>query len=168
MRATVAICAIALCSACQGPETLEQATARISAESATAKTEIDEINVRYARYLNGNHADSIASLFKEDGVLMPPFSPSVVGREAIRNHMAANGMPPGATLSFTAVDVTANGPHAVERGTYTFSMPAGGGNPAVSIPGKYLAHWHKVGGEWLQAAIAWSDDVPPPAPPAAQ
>jgi len=164
MRATVAICAIALCSACQGPESPEQAAARISAESATAKAEIDAINVRYARFLNENLADSIASLFMEDGVLMPPFSPSVVGREAIRNHMAANGMPPGSTLSFTAVDVAANGPFAIERGTYTFNMPAAGGDPAVSIPGKYLVHWHKVGSEWLQAAIAWSDDVPPPPP----
>jgi uncharacterized protein (TIGR02246 family) len=164
MRSTVALCALLALAACQAAETPEQAAARMAAESATGKAEIDEINVRYARYMNANQADSIATLFMEDGVLMPPSSPAVVGRDAIRAHMAATGMPPGATLGFTAVDVAANGPILVERGTYTFTMPAQGSDPAVSIPGKYLVHWHKVNGQWLQAATIWSDDVPPPPP----
>lgn len=164
MRSTVALCAVLALAACQSAETPEHATARITAESATGKAEIDAVNVAYARYLNGNHADSIAALFMEDGVLMPPNGPSVEGRDAIRNHMATYPMPPGATIGFTAVDVTANGPVLVERGTYTFSMPAQGSDPATSIPGKYLVHWHKVNGQWLQAATIWSDDVPPPPP----
>ncbi len=164
MRRSVALCAVLALAGCQATETPEQAAVRIAAESATAKAEIDAINVHYARYMNTNQADSIAGLFMEGGALMPPFSPAVVGRDAIRNQMATNGMPPGATLAFTAVEVTANGPIAVERGTYTFSMPAQGSDPAVSVPGKYLVHWHKVDGQWLQAATIWSDDVPPPPP----
>jgi uncharacterized protein (TIGR02246 family) len=168
MRRLVSLCAALALVACQASETPEQAAARIASESATGKAEIDAINVRYAAFMNANQADSIAALFMEDGVLMPPSSPAVVGREAIRNHMAATGMPPGATLSFTAVDVTANGPVLVERGSYTFSMAAQGQTPAVSVPGKYLVHWHKVNGQWLQAATIWSDDMSPPAPPPAK
>ncbi len=161
MRHHAVLAAALLLTACEKPETADQALARIQTESAAAKTAIDEINVRYARYMNGNMADSIAGLFMETGVLMPPNAPAVVGREAIRAYMTANGMPPGATLSFTAVDVTANGPIAVERGTYAFGMPAQGRAPAVNVAGKYLVHWQYWNGAWLQAATIWSDDVPP-------
>jgi len=154
--------AVLLLWACGSAETPDQAAARISAESAAARTAIDEINVRYARYLNGNHADSVALLFAEDGVMMPPFTPAIEGRDAIRSFLSANGMPPGATLSFQSVSVLANGADAIERGTSSFTLPATGGAPAVSVPGKYLVHWHKVGDQWLQKATIWSDDVPPP------
>ena len=60
-------------------------------------------------------------------------------------------------------DVAANGPVAIERGTYVFSLPAQGRTPTMTTPGKYLVSWHKVNGEWQQAAAIWSDDTPPPA-----
>ena len=140
--------------------------ARTAAESARAKTAIDAINERYARYLAGNQADSVASLFMERGVMMPPNSPALTGREAIRAYVASGPMPPGSTVKFVAVDVQANGPMVIERGTYQFAMPAVGKAPAMTITGKYLVHWHDVKGTWQQAATSWSDDSPSTPPPA--
>jgi uncharacterized protein (TIGR02246 family) len=165
LRRLSTLLALTALAACRQAETPEQMAARLAAESDSAKAAVDAINVNYARWMNANAADSVASLFAEDGVLMPPGAPVVAGREAIRTYMAANPMPPGSNMSFTAVDVAANGPMAVERGTYTFTMPAMGRTPATTTNGKYLVHWHRIGGAWLQAATIWSDDAPPPAAP---
>ena len=161
MRRNLLLAAVVL-AACQKAETNQQMVARMRAESDSAKAAIEAINVRYARYLNANQADSVALLFAENGVMMPPSAPAVVGRDAIRTFLTSNGMPPGATLSFAVVDVAANGPIAIERGSYTFTMPAQGRTPAMSMAGKYFVHWHNVNGTWVQAATIWSDDVPPP------
>lgn len=157
-----ALAAVTLAACQPAPETPEQLAARLSAESDSAKAAIDAINVHYARWLNTNQADSVAGLFAEDGVMMPPMAPALAGREAIRTYLAANPMPPGATMGFTAVTVHANGPEAIERGTYTFTMPAVGRQPAMALSGKYLVHWRKAGGTWLQISTIWNDDQPMP------
>jgi ketosteroid isomerase-like protein len=156
---------LVLLSACQMTETAEKMTARMASESATARTEVEAINVRYAQFLNANQADSVAALFMEDGILMPPNAPAVVGRAAIRDYLAGNPMPAGSNIAFTVTDVDANGSMMVERGTTLFTMPAAGKTPAVNMPGKYLVHWQKVNGTWLQVATIWSDDAPMPAMP---
>ncbi len=149
-----------LLAACAQAETAEQATARMATESAAARTAIDAINVRYEQFLNGNMADSVVALFAEDGVMMPPNAPIVSGRAAMLAYMTASPMPPGAQYKFAVADVAANGPIAIERGTYLFTMPAQGNTPAISATGKYLVHWHNMSGTWRQKATAWSDDAP--------
>lgn len=146
--------------ACATAETPEVRAARMTTETADAKTAIDAINVRYAQFMNGNMADSLAALFAEDGVVMPPNMPAVSGRAAIQAWFAANPMPPGSQVSFTATDVQRSGDIVVERGTSSFTMPAAGNTPAMSMPGKYLVHWHWVDGKWLQKSTIWSDDAP--------
>lgn len=160
-----ALLALAALAACQAAETPEQMAARLHAEADSAKAAVDAINVSYARWLNTGQADSLATIFAEDAVLMPPGMAAVSGREAIRNWLAANPMPPGSEIGFSAVDVQANGPIAVERGTSVFTMPAMGRTPASTTNGKYLVYWRKVGDGWLQAATIWSDDVPMPPTP---
>lgn len=161
VRRTAWLLAVGILAACKpAPETPEQVAARLAAESDSAKAAIDAINVNYARWMLAGQADSVATLFAEEGVLMPPTAPAVAGREPIRAWFAANPMPPGAGITFTAVTVHANGADAIERGTYTFTMPAQGRTPAVSMNGKYLVHWRKHGGAWLQMATIWSDDAP--------
>ena len=154
-----------LLAACRQQESWEQASARMAQESAAAKIAIDAINVRYAAFLVGGQADSAAALFKDDGVLMPPNMPAVTGRAAIKDWIAANGFPPGSTMAMTAGAVSRNGPLAIERGTYTYTIPAMGKDPAVSGSGKYLVLWHDVNGTWQIATDIWNEDAPSaPAP----
>ncbi len=161
MRAALPILLLALTAACRpAPETPERTALRIMDESAKAQTAIDAINIRYMRYMNGNMADSVASLFLEDGVLMPPNMPAVVGREEIRRFFAESPLPPGAAYTFMAADVVANGPELVERGEFSLALPANGRTPAATVTGKYLVHWRDVGGRWLQAATIWNEDAP--------
>ena len=160
--AVAAIAVLAL-AACAKPETADQMAARMQAESDSAKTAIEAINVRYARYLNGNVPDSLAMLFTENGVMMPTGGKAVMGRDSIRAAMTAMPLPRGMTLTLSTAEVSANGPIAIERGTFAFAVPAQGRTPAATLTGKYLAHWHKVNGEWRMAADIWNDDAPAPA-----
>ena len=171
MRTARLVFAAALLAACAKPETPEQASARMAAETDSAKTAIEAIDVRWSHFVSANLADSAAALFMETGVMMPPNAAAVSGRAAIRTASAAMAMPPGATLTLHSADVMASGPIAIERGTFAFAIPAQGRTPAVSSQGKYLTHWHKVGGQWMVAADIWSDDaasMPMPAPPPAR
>lgn len=160
MRALM-LSTVLLLSACRPqPESLDRANLRIGLESAAAHTAIDAINIRYQRYMNENLVDSVASLFMESAVMMPPNARAVIGKENIRQWFAENPIPAGASYTFAAVEVTANGPVVVELGDYNFSMPAAGKVPAVSVNGKYVVHWRNVNGRWLQAATIWNEDTP--------
>ena len=68
--------------------------------------------------------------------------------------------------------VVANGPIAVERGNWTFDFKPGKGAPpgmgAMTDQGKYLTHWHDVGGQWLMAEDIWNSDTPAAPPPPAR
>lgn len=167
MRLPLFIAAVALTSACQPVSTAEYDSNALARASADAHKAIDAINVRYQRFVAENMPDSVAALFMEDGVMMPPNAPAVTGRAAIRDYLANGPTPEGTTVTFTAIDVQAVGPMAVERGSYVFAMPAMGPSPAMAIHGKYLVHWRDVDGTWLQASTSWSDDAPwtPPAGP---
>jgi ketosteroid isomerase-like protein len=160
-------------AACQKPaETPDQATARMMTESTAAKAEIDAMATAYGVHLTAHHADSVAAMFTENGVMMPPNAPAVEGRDAIKANMTQMPLPTGATLTIHSVEVAVNGPLGVNRGTYVFSMPAMGHQPAVTENGKYFNHMHQVNGHWLIAASIWSSDapampMPAMAPPAA-
>lgn len=161
------LAAVVLVSACRSaPQSSDYSAFRLEQESAAAQTSIDAINIRYMRYMNGNMADSIASLFLDNAVLMPPSEPPVIGMENVRKYFAEHPTPAGANMTFSSIDVQAVGPMAVEVGGYVLSMPAAGRSPAAEITGKYVAHWRNVDGHWLQASLIWNEDAPP-APPAA-
>lgn len=155
--------------ACQKPETPEQTQTRMTNESSAAKATIAEMATAYGQHLTAHHPDSVAAMFTENGIMMPPNGPAVAGRDHIKESMTRDPLPPGSSVSITSVDVVANGPLAVDRGTYQFTMPAMGRTPAVNVAGKYLNHLHMVDGKWKIAASMWSDDMPAmtmPQPPA--
>ena len=49
------------------------------------KEEITTVLARYNDALNASSTDAVMPLYSEDGVFMPPYSPSAVGLEAVRN-----------------------------------------------------------------------------------
>ena len=161
--------ALALAAGCQPKaETAEQAQARMDTESAAAKTVIDSLDKEVATHFNMAHADVVAGYYTEQGHMMAPNMAEAVGREAIKTGLAGMAaMKP--QLQLTAQSVVANGPIAVERGTYTFTFTLPGATAAMTDNGKYLVHWHLVGGHWLLADDIWNSDLPvmpmgPPAP----
>lgn len=132
----------------------------MEAEATAARAEIVAINAKMTPWMVSGLIDSTMAYYAADAVVMPPALPQVQGSAAIRQFFVDNPFPPGSAMEFKVASVVANGPVAVERGTYTFSMPAMEKNPAVAMTGKYLSHWKLVDGKWKIAASTWSDDAP--------
>jgi len=150
------------------PETPEQAEARLTAETADARTAIEATAQQLMAHFNAGHGDSVAALFVENGRMMEPNAPVQVGRAAMAtalNGMAA--MKPGLVL--TTESVAASGPIAIEAGTYKFTFTPPGAPAPMTDTGKYLVHWHKVGDKWMLVDQIWNSDLPPmPAGPPAK
>jgi len=158
------VLALALIAGCQPKaETPEQAQTRMDSESAAAKMVIDSVDVELAKHFNMGHGDLAAAFYTEQGHLMPPNGPAAVGRKAIAQ--ALNGIAPmKPDLKLTEEAVVANGPMAIERGTYTFTFTPPGATASMTDSGKYLVHWHLVGGKWLMADDIWNSDKEPMMP----
>ena len=158
-------------SGCMKPETPEQAQARMSREVAAVRPTFDAVARSWERYTAANQPDSIAMLFTEQGEQLAPNAPPSVGRPAIQAYQAQQMSLGQTSISISTDEVLVNGPLAVSRGAYTLEVKPGAHSPpgmkAIADTGKYLIHWHQVGGKWLIADVAWNSNIPLPAPPKA-
>ena len=146
-------------------ETAEQADQRMASEATAARTAIEASNQQFTAHFNAGHGDSVAARYAEDGRVMAPNMAVASGRQAIA---ASMGMMAGATLALTTESVAANGPLAIERGTYKITLTPPGATAPITDTGKYLVHWRKVGDNWLMVDDIWNSDLPamPMGPPA--
>ena len=159
-RWTAAALLLVAAAACKPPaETAEQLAARMAADADSARTGIAAQNRRFEAAMAAGSADSLAVLYTEDGAMMAPNMAGVMGREGIRAAFGPMMQGGKATLTLNTVAVAANGPMAVERGTYHFTYTPTRG-PAQPDSGKYLVHWKKVSGTWLMADDMWNSDAP--------
>ena len=164
MNARSLVFAAVVLIGCTAAETPQQVAAREQADADSARAAIAAGNARWARYVNANQPDSLAALYTPEGKVMPPDVPGATGRDSITARLRPLVVP-GATLTINSSNVAVHGPIAVESGTYTFAVPAQGRTPAVTVVGKYLAHYHKTDAGWLIAENIWNNDAPaPPAP----
>jgi ketosteroid isomerase-like protein len=166
----VAVLALALAACKPQAETEEAANARMSAEADSVKLGAAQMNVAFANDMKAGNVDSLMSFYADDATVMAPNAPAAHGTAAIRaafNGMMAMGKPTAFTL--TSDEVSANGPMAIERGHYSWTM-MGPDNKPMTDNGKYLVHWHRIGGKWKIVQDMWSSDaaaMPMPAAPAA-
>jgi ketosteroid isomerase-like protein len=156
--------AVLVVGGCQpAAETAEQATGRMNAEAAAAKTAIEASNVQFIAHFNAGHGDSVAAFYTEDGRVMAPNASAATGRPAIAEAMALGAASP--TLSLATESVVANGSLAVELGTYTITLKMPGAPTPIADSGKYVVSWRKVADRWMMAADIWNSDLPAPPPP---
>ena len=158
----VAVLALAACK--PAAETPDQAQARMAAEGDSVKAGVTQMDNAFAEHMKAGHADSVAAFYADNASLMAPNMPAAHGAAAIKaalTSMLAQGKPTAFTL--TPQEVSANGPMAIERGRYVFGSAMGVDS------GKYLVHWHKIGGTWKIVDDIWNSDnpaMPMPAAPA--
>ena len=148
------------------PETAEQMKTRMDTESAAAQTAIEAKNALFMRWVAEQKPDSIATLYAASGRIMAPNMAVVSGPEGVAGFMKGMYAPnTTVALTLTADEVTANGPLAIERGhwTYTITPVAGAptGTMAVSDSGSYLVHWHQIDGDWKLVDDIWNSVNPP-------
>jgi ketosteroid isomerase-like protein len=167
--AAVALLALAACA--PKPETPEQMTARIKAESDSAKTALQAGLDRSCRYLAAGRADSLAMFYAEDAVLMMPNEPAVKGRTAIQAEFAKYLSYGTYQCTLTTTGVEANGPLAVQWYAYVETFKPGPHAPpgmAAMFPdtGYSVTAYRKVNGQWLAFADIGVSSRAMPAPAA--
>lgn len=154
-------------AACRPAETPEQMQTRIDQESAAARQAIQAANANFARWFSAGQSDSGASAYTENAIVMAPNQKAVTGRQDIKAMLDGWFAMGTWTLTLNTVSVVANGPIAVESGTYVLGFTPGPNAPPGMAPadtGKYVVHWQKVGDQWLLAHDIFNSDLPLPAP----
>ena len=98
---------------------------------------ISDTNNRFLDALSRGDSAGCASIYTEDGKVMPTGSPTVAGREAVQQFWQAviDMGAKGATLQ--TVDLDEQGDTAIESGAYTLDIEPDGADPIKDI-GKYV------------------------------
>lgn len=158
----LAVLAVALTACKPQPETEPEMNARMRAEADSLRPTFEALNQAFATQMVAGNADSLASFYGDEATIMAPNMASAHAATQIKaalTGMLQMGKPTAFTLRTN--EVAANGGLAVERGRYVWTVGA------VTDSGKYLVHWHKVGGKWKIVDDIWNSDLPPmPAAPA--
>jgi ketosteroid isomerase-like protein len=111
------------------------------------------LNDSLAAAFNGGDSVSIAHLYAEDAILMPPGAKMINGRDGVERYWrtASRSI---ADTKLTALDVrSASDTEADEVGSFTAKTT--GAHPH-SIVGKFVILWRKVEGEWKVAVDIWN------------
>lgn len=161
MRSAILL-AVVVALACNRGERADEVGSRNDQESQTARAEIERLATDYERWVAQGSLDSVAALLAEDGYVLPPDHPAIMGRSAWltwARPMFAHGR---WTDDLTIESVVANGPLAVERGRYVMTFIPGPTSPpeaaAMSDTGKYVQHWQRVAGRWQLVTAIWNSD----------
>lgn len=117
---------------------------RSSLESEAAKAIIANDQIWCDAYSKGDAA-TIASLYTEDGQLLPQNSEVVSGRENIQNML--QGLIDGGVITQVEInpsEIIDNGENVIEIGKYVMNGP----DSNLVDRGKYIVIWKKVGDEY--------------------
>ncbi|MGH7543360.1 MAG: YybH family protein [Gemmatimonadota bacterium] len=159
------IAALGLLAACQ-TEPAEETGATVEAaatDAASVRTEIEAMDDRFEQAFLAEDAATVASLYAEDAIALPPGAPRAEGRAAIQSLFGSwfemVPAPEGFTLTTDDLQVAGSGDIAYEVGTYTSRGTSPEGE-SYDETGKYLVVWRNVDGQWMIARDVWNGDAP--------
>lgn len=141
------------------------AACKPAAPSAKDIEAAQAVNGAWADQYNAGNADAVADLYWEDASYMEPGAPARVGREAIREAIAAGieaAKAGGLTNTNENGPVQIAGNIAWQEGTFRVTDASG----ATIDAGKYLSVLEKRNGNWRLLRDMWNSDGVPPAAPA--
>jgi len=141
------------------PEPAAKAPTRAEAEAA-----VNAIRDGYVTGTNAGDAASVANLFTNDGVRMPPNKPAEAGKDAIQSGLQAELGEYNEVLTAPIDEVEVAGGWAFARGSYTLALTPKAGGKAVEDSGKWLNVMQlQPDGSWKIARHIWNSNNPPPA-----
>lgn len=145
------LCLITLAMGCAKQDQQPVQTAQSGGETDTRAADEAAIRANDAAWVKAvaaKNADESAAYYANDAVLMPPGSPIVRGKDAIRTGWTQLMALPGFALTFAPEKVTVVGNMAYEIGDYEMTTPDKSGKPQTS-KGKYVVVWAKQpDGSW--------------------
>lgn len=118
------------------------------------KAALKEMTPRWQAAYNAGDAAGVAALYTKDGVLLPPNSAPVDGREAIEAFWAV-ALEDGATGELTTKGMYGMGEAAAEVGMWVIT----GADGSHVDHGSYMLIYKQVDGEWQIASDIWNSDM---------
>ncbi|HYK24792.1 MAG TPA: SgcJ/EcaC family oxidoreductase [Steroidobacteraceae bacterium] len=129
-----------------------------AAEPATGIAALHAVDDAWVKAFNGGDADSMAALYDEHAVLLPPGAPAVHGQAAIRAffvQMVATAGKDGLVFSLDPKPAGGiRGDMGWSSGTYVAKDKTG----RVVETGKYLSVSKRKDGKWLYVRDTWNSD----------
>jgi len=120
---------------------------------------LKEATQTWMKAYNAGDADTIAGLYAEDAVRMPPHAPVAIGKAAIREFVAkdsAGAKTAGVTLMPGQATAGVDHDTGWESGSYTVTDRSG----RVVDSGSYLSVSRKVNGKWLYVRDTYTSNQP--------
>jgi uncharacterized protein (TIGR02246 family) len=136
------------------------AQAQTSAETAPISATVTSYEVA----MNASNTDALIALYAEDGVLMPPYSHSVVGKAAVREAHVAGSKVFAPHVKFKIAQVVQMAPDwAFVRTNSAGTMKINATGATSDEANQELFILRKnAGGEWKIARYSFSSANPPP------
>jgi len=149
---TMFILGIAVVAGCT-PQKKEDAT--------NARASVDAANRQFMDAFARGDAAAIATLYAEDGQLLPPGNQPVQGRTAIEKLWRGVLSLPVKGFQLTTVELIAHDDDAAEVGRYAII-----GNDGRELDsGKYIVLWKRGAAGWKVYRDMWNSNAPVVSPP---
>jgi uncharacterized protein (TIGR02246 family) len=136
------------------------AQAQTSAETAPISATVTSYEVA----MNASNTDALIALYAEDGVLMPPYSHSVVGKAAVREAYVAGSKVFALHVKFNIAEVVQMAPDwAFVRTNSAGTMKINATGATSDEANQELFILRKnAGGKWKIVRYSFSSTNPPP------
>lgn len=122
-----------------------------NARTMLSRIGIERSRRRFEQAVERGGADSIAALYTTNAVLLPPDSPPITGRAAIREYMAGQLAAGVSGVGLKTVEVVRLGDIAVERADITVRVKG-----KADEHGKSFVLWRLVGDTWMYDRDIWN------------
>ncbi len=123
------------------------------------KEAIEARGGQLAEAANAGDAERASQFYTEDALLMPPGSPKVQGRAAIKDYWQGDIDAGVKDIKFTCQEVIEAGNMAIEVSSQSASAPTEGGS-RTTVAGKYIVIWKKgADGDWYLHRDIWNFDA---------
>jgi ketosteroid isomerase-like protein len=123
-----------------------------------ARQAIEESNVMFIQAYNRGDSAACASNYLEDGAVLAPNQPTILGKQAVEGFYKGMIEELGGTGRLEIVEVGAEGDLAYQSATYSFESNEG------SDAGKVVeVYKRQADGSWKIRLTIFNSDNPPPA-----
>jgi len=153
MKGTIVILALVF-SACMSSSTATAPMASASPEDVGAAIRANA--EAFDSAMRAGNTDAFMALYADDAVLLPPNSPAMPGRDAIRQFWSGLLAMGKTDVNLMVDDVYTSGDLAIERGRFELTTP-------FKDSGKYIVVWRNRGGTWQIIDDIFNSNLAPPA-----
>jgi ketosteroid isomerase-like protein len=124
---------------------LTSSTIQMDEELKQIKNTIELLNEKYCNAWINEDLATYLSLYTDDAVVMPPYSPAIKGKSALTvswNNQFNSGLR-YLSAKTTTLDIWFSDDMVYERGSYLITMNVKENKRPVSVSGSYFSVWQK-------------------------